>query len=106
TSAALIFAAVLRRIDIGRDGARRGADHRAWIALRSHGRQESRIHTAVGAAHNRHGRDASIDQLYRLNLVAALLLAYCHRDVLLYLVGWEIGRASCRESVGEPGDPV
>src|SRR5437667_5424140 len=56
TSAALIVAAVLRRIDIGRDGARRGADHRAWIALRSHGRQERRIHAAVGAARNRHSR--------------------------------------------------
>src|SRR5262249_33985666 len=57
--AALI--AVLRRSDVGRDGARRGADHRAWIALRPHGGQEGRIHAAVGAARNRHGRDAAVD---------------------------------------------
>src|SRR5262245_7319861 len=84
--AALI--AVLGRSDIGRDGARRGADHRAWIALRPHGGQKGRIHAAVSAARNRHSRDAAVDQLYGLNLVATLLLAYGHRDVLFYLVGW------------------
>src|SRR5262249_46139210 len=43
---------------------------------------------AVGAGRNRHGRDAAVDQLHGLNVVAVLLLAYRDRDVLPYPVGW------------------
>src|SRR5262245_62249101 len=73
---------------MGRDGARGGTDHRAGLAVRPHGRQERRIHAAVAAGRNRHGRDAAVDQLHGLNVVTVLLLAYRDCDVFPNLVGW------------------
>src|SRR5438445_748219 len=67
----LVVAIALRRIDMGRDGARGGTDHRAGIAVRPHGRQERRIHAAVAAGRNRDGRGAAVDQLHGLDVVAA-----------------------------------
>src|SRR5262249_56278550 len=75
-SRGLVFAIARRRIDIGRDGARGSADHRAWIAVGLHGREEGRIHAAVAAGRNRHSGGAAVDQLYRLHLVTSLLPAY------------------------------
>ena len=46
-----------RRIDIGGDGARGGADDRARTAVRIQGREEGRIHPAVDACRNRHSLD-------------------------------------------------
>ena len=87
-SRALVVAVALGRIDMGRDGARGGADHRAWIALRPHGRQERRIHAAVDASRDRRGRDVPrLISSVGLNLVAALLVANRGGDVLRYLVG-------------------
>ena len=51
-------------------------------------RQKGRIHTAVDARRNRHGRNATVDQTGNLNVVAALLLAYCGGYVLRNVVGW------------------
>src|SRR5215510_14900636 len=84
----LVVAIARRRIDIGRDGARGGGDHRAWIAVGLHGREEGRIHAAVAAGRNRHSGGAAVDQLHGLHLVTVLLLAYRDRDVLPNLVGW------------------
>src|SRR5262245_44072143 len=83
----LVVAIARRRIDISRDGARGGADHRAWVAVGLHGREEGRIHAAVAAGRNRYSGGAAVDQLYRLHLVTVLLLAYCDRDVVANLVG-------------------
>src|SRR5262249_29984114 len=84
----LVVAIGRRRIDIGRDGARGGGDHRAWIAGGPHGRQGGRIHAAVAARRYRYSGGAAVDQLYRLHLVTVLLLAYCDRDVVANPVGW------------------
>src|SRR5262249_19690399 len=84
----LVVAVPLRRIDMGRDGARGGTDHRAGIAVRPRGRRERRIHAPVTAGRNRHGRGAAADQFHGLDVVAALLLACCDRDVFPHLVGW------------------
>src|SRR5262245_57727478 len=81
---ALVVATARRRIDMRRDGARGGADPRASIAVRPHGREESRVHAAVGAGRYRHGLGAAVDQLHGLDLVAALLLADGERDVLAH----------------------
>src|SRR4029077_6833890 len=86
--AELVVAIALRRIDVGRDGARGGTDDRARIAVRPHGLQERRIHAAVAAGRNRHGRDAAVDQLHGLDVVTALLLACCDRDVFPEPIGW------------------
>src|SRR5262247_3611336 len=83
----LVVAIARRRIDIGRDGARGGGDHRAWIAVGLHGRDEGRIHAAVAAGRDRYSGGAAVDQLYRLHLVTVLLLAYCDRDVVANPVG-------------------
>src|SRR5262249_61363250 len=84
----LVVAIGCRRIDIGRDGARGGGDHRAWIAVGLHGREEGRIHAAVAAGRNRYSGGTAVDQLYRLHLVTVLLLAYCDRDVVPNPVVW------------------
>src|SRR5258706_12891786 len=90
----LVVAAILRRIDIGRHRARGGADDRAGIAGRPHGRQEGRIHAAVAAGGGGHARDAAVNQPCRLKLVAALFLADLDRDVVVYLLYWAtLGRA-------------
>src|SRR5262249_3565019 len=66
---------------------RGGADHRAWITVGLHGREEGRIHAAVAAGRNRYSGGAAVDQLHGLHLVTVLLLAYRDRDVLPNLVG-------------------
>src|SRR5262249_39873093 len=86
-SRGLVFAIACPRIGIGRDGARGGADHRAWITVGLHGREEGRIHAAVAAGRNRYSGGAAVDQLHGLHLVTVLLLAYRDRDVLPNLVG-------------------
>src|SRR5262245_66434541 len=83
----LVFAVARRRIDVGRDGARGGADHRAWIAVGLHGREEGRIHAAVAAGRDRYSGGAAVDQLDGLHLVTVLLLAYRDRDVVANRVG-------------------
>src|SRR5262249_11144182 len=89
---ALVVATARRRIDMRRDGARGGADPRASIAVRPHGREEGRVHAAVGAGRYRHGRRAAVGQLHGLEVVTALLLAYRERDILAH----PIERASPR----------
>ena len=56
-----------------------------------HGRQEDRVHAAVGAGAHRHGRGAAADQLGQLDLVALLLLLDRGRDLLRHLVGRALG---------------
>src|SRR5262249_59138482 len=72
----------------GGRGAGGGRDPGAGTAVRPHGRQERRIHAPVTAGRNRHGRGAAADQFHGLDVVAALLLACCDRDVFPHLVGW------------------
>src|SRR5215475_992396 len=83
----LVFAVARRRIDVGRDGARGGADDRAGIAVGLHGREEGRIHAAVAAGRDRYSGGAAVDQLDGLHLVTVLLLAYRDRDVVANPVG-------------------
>src|SRR5262245_29688325 len=84
----LVFAIARRRIDVGRDGARGGADDRAGIAVGLHGREEGRIHAAVAAGRDRRSGGAAVDQLDGLHLVTVLLRAYRDRDVVANPVGW------------------
>src|SRR5262245_62473935 len=59
-------------------------------------RQKCRIGTAVDAGRNRCGRNATVDEIGSLDVVAALLLADCGGDVVRY----RVGRATLRRTEG------
>src|SRR5215207_773641 len=64
----LVFVVTVRRIDMGRDGARCGVDPSAGTALRLQGSQKGGVHAAVDAGCSRHVRNATDDQFGSLNV--------------------------------------
>src|SRR5215831_16457886 len=100
-----VLAPTTARLRASADGVRGGAHNRARTTMLLRGGQEARIRAAVAAGRNRDYWSTAVDQFGGLNLVTALLLACCDRDVLPHLVGWatlggaEPVRGFCIENV-------